>query len=361
MFTGNDLCGSYICMAPGVNIYGQSVTPSPPFNVVQLVRNFQTPMNHAYNVTIEQQLSNKTAFSIAYVGTKGRDLINWRDLNACPVSTVACDVTRQPFGTRFPNYDHILQLNNDGYSNYNSLQLAYKIRDIHGFTGQLNYTWSRAFDTGSANRGGTFLSDYQNPYNVNKGYAPSDFDTPWNVNFTVVYDIPKIHGIPKSIGEGWSINSLFRAQDGRPFTIYLRGDPSNQGLRETYAEYTGAPLNYHYHVSNSQENFFNTAAFVTPADGTIGNAGRNSVRQPGIAQLDIGLFKSFKFRERYAVKFKWEVFNALNHAMFAYETGNINSGSFGKYFATPDVGLGFNPVLGTGAQRNMQFGIGVDF
>ncbi len=361
MFTGNDLCGSYICMAPGVNIYGQSVTPSPPFNVVQLVRNFQTPMNHAYNVTIEQQLSNKTAFSVAYVGTKGRDLINWRDLNACTVSTVACDVTRQPFGTRFPNYDHILQLNNDGYSNYNSLQLAYKIRDIHGFTGQVNYTWSRAFDTGSANRGGTFLSDYQNPYNVSKGYAPSDFDTPWNVNFTVVYDIPKIHGIPKLIGEGWSINSLFRAQDGRPFTIYLRGDPSNQGLRETYAEYTGAPLNYHYHVSNSQENFFNTEAFVTPADGTIGNAGRNSVRQPGIAQLDIGLFKSFKFRERYAVKFKWEVFNALNHAMFAYETGNINSGGFGKYFATPDVGLGFNPVLGTGAQRNMQFGIGVDF
>ena len=85
------------------------------------------------------------------------------------------------------------------------------------------------------------------------------------------------------------------------------------------------------------------------------------MRQPGIAQLDIGLFKSFKFRERYAVKFKWEVFNALNHAMFAYETGRINTSGFGQYFATPDVGLGFNPVLGTGAQRNMQFGIGVDF
>jgi len=47
--------------------------------------------------------------------------------------------------------------------------------------------------------------------------------------------------------------------------------------------------------------------------------------------------------------------------MFAYETGNINSSGFGKLFATPDVGLGFNPVLGTGAQRNMQFGLAVDF
>jgi len=362
ILNNNSLCLSYICMATGLNIYGPSVSPSPPFNVVQLVRNFQSPMNHAFNLTIEQEISNKTAFSIAYVGTKGRDLVNWRDLNACPISTLSCDSTRQPFGTQFPQYNHILQLNNDGYSNYNSLQLAYKVREVHGFTGQVNYTWSRAFDTGSANRGGTFLSDFQNPYNVSKGYAPSDFDTPWNINFTVVYDVPKVHGLPKLIGEGWSVNSLFRAQDGRPFTVYERGDPSNQGLRETYADYNGAPLNYHYHISDPSQDFFNTSAFTTPpANGTVGNTGRNSVRQPGIAQLDVGIFKNFKFGERYSLKFKWEVFNVLNHAMFAVETGNIDSSGFGKYFATPDVGLGFNPVLGTGAQRNMQFGLSVDF
>jgi outer membrane receptor protein involved in Fe transport len=361
LFPGNSSCATFICMAPGVNIYGQSVTPSPPYNVVQVVRNFQTPMNHAYNLTIEQAITSKTAFSVAYVGTAGRDLVNWRDLNACPVSTLPCDATRQPYGSSFPQYNHILQLNNDGYSNYNSLQLAYKVRDMHGLTGQLNYTWSRAFDTGSANRGGTFLSDYQNPYNVNKGYAPSDFDTPWNVNFTAVYDVPTFHGVPKLVGEGWSLNSIFRAQDGRPFSVFEKADPSNQGLRETYADYNGAPLDYHFHISNSAETFFNTAAFSAPADGTIGNAGRNSVRQPGIAQLDMGLFKKFKFGERYSARFKWEVFNVLNHAMFAYSTGQLGSSGFGTLFATPDVGLGFNPVLGTGAQRNMQFGIDVSF
>ena len=159
-------------MVPGLNIYGPSVTPSPPFNVIQMVHNFQSPMNHAYNITVEQQLTGNTAFSIGYVGTKGRDLVNFRDLNACPVSTLACDSSRQPYSARFPQYDHVLQLNNDGYSNYNSLQIAYKLRDIHGFTGQINYTWSRAFDTGSANRGGTFLSDYQNPYDVSRGTLP---------------------------------------------------------------------------------------------------------------------------------------------------------------------------------------------
>ena len=367
----NDLCESFICMAPGVDIYGASAATSPPspFSVVQVVRDFQTSMNHAYNITIEQQLSNKTALSIAYVGTAGRDLVNWRDLNACPVSLSKCGsaANPRPFDSRFIDpstgsalYNHILQLNNDGYSNYNSLQLAYKLRDIHGITGQINYTWSRSFDTGSANRGGTFLSDYQNPYDVSKGYAPSDFDTPWNINFNAVYDVPKMHAAPKLVGEGWSVNALFRAQDGRPFSVYA-SDQSNQGLLRGYADYTGAPINYNYHIKSPDDSFFNTDAFATPNPGTVGNTTRNRLRQPGIAQLDMGIFKNFKFSEQYSLKFKWEVFNVLNHAMFAYETGNVNSGSFGKYFATPDVGLGLNPVLGTGAQRNMQFGLQVDF
>jgi len=370
IFTGNTLCQSFLCMATGVDIYGASsaTTPQLPSNIVQVVRNFRPPMNHAYNLTIEQALTRNTAFSIAYAGTAGRDLVNWRDLNACPISTAACDQTRQPFTAQFHDstgaalYDHILQLNNDGYSNYNSLQVAYKVRDLHGLTGQLNYTWSRAFDTGSANRGGTFLSNFQNPYNVNKGYAPSDFDTPWNVNFNLVYAVPRFHQVPRLLGEGWQLNSLFRAQDGRPFTVIVSGDPSNQGLKDGFATYDGSPLNYDFHyAAHGKSTYFNTGAFSTPADGTVGNC-RNCVRQPGISQLDMGIFKSFKFAERYEFKFKWEVFNVFNHGMFATVTpGKLGSSSFGTFFATPDVGIGLNPILGTGAQRNMQFGISVAF
>jgi hypothetical protein len=233
----------------------------------------------------------------------------------------------------------------------------------------VNFTWSRAFDTGSANRGGDFLTNYENPYNVSKNYAPSGFDTPWNVNFTLVYDVPKVHGLPKLVGEGWSVNSLFRAQAGRPFSVYISGDPSNQGLKTSYANYDGSPLSYDFH---NTEQFFNTAAFSVPDDGAIGNARRNMLRQPGISQLDVGLFKKFQLSERISAKFKWEVFNVFNHGMFAYETGKTNGscaidpthqacGPFGTLFATPDVGIGLNPILGTGAQRNMQFGVAIDF
>src|SRR5207302_455938 len=82
--------GPRVGFAPGVRIYGQAATPTPPFNVVQLVRNIQTPLNRAYNLTIEQELSHNTAVSVAYVGTAGRDLVNSHDLNACPVSPLKC-------------------------------------------------------------------------------------------------------------------------------------------------------------------------------------------------------------------------------------------------------------------------------
>lgn len=365
----NSLCSIFICMAPGVNIYGPAAatTPDPPFNVVQVVRDFQTPMNHAYNLTVEQEITNQMSFMVAYVGTAGRDLLNWRDLNACPISTLPCDSSRQPFGTSFPQYTHIMQLNNDGYSNYNSLQAAFKVRETHGLTGQVNFTWSRAFDTGSANRGGELLSNFQNPYNVNANYAPSNFDTPLNVNFTAVYRVPQFHGVPRLVGEGWQINSIFRAQKGRPFSAFIHGDPSNQGMKNTYANYDGSPLNYDYHNIND---FVNSDAFSNPADGTVGNARRNMLRAPGISQLDMSIFKDFKFEERYTVQFSWSVFNVLNHPMFAANTGEIGSRNcdasgvctgFGTFFATPDVGLGFNPVLGTGAQRNMQFGLRFSF
>jgi len=365
----NDLCSFFLCLAQGVNIYGQSVTPSSPFNVVQMVRNFQTPMNHAYNLTVEQELGSKVAFSLAYVGTAGRDLVNWRDLNACHVSTSSCGsaANPRPFDTVFvdangPLYKHILQLNNDGYSNYNSLQTSFKVRDVKGITGQLNFVWSRSFDTGSANRGGDFLTNFQNPYNVDKNYAPSNFDTPWNVNFTLVYQVPWARKLPKVVGDGWQLNSLFRAQEGRPFTAFISGDPSGQGLKTSIANYDGSPLNYDNHyAAHGKGAYFNVGAFSPPDPGTIGNAGRNSIRQPGISQLDVGLFKTFTFHDRYSLKFKWEVFNVFNHAMFATGAGKITSSSFGTFFATPDVGLGLNPVLGSGAQRNMQFGMSLAF
>ena len=130
---------------------------------------------------------------------QGGDLVNWRDLNACPVSaTDPCDTSRQPFGARFPQYNHILQLNNDGYSNYNSLQTAFKVRDLHGLSGQLNFVWSRSFDTGSANRGGSSSPISRIPTMWTRimlrriSTRPGTSISPWSMRSREFHALPKL-------------------------------------------------------------------------------------------------------------------------------------------------------------------------
>ena len=63
--------------------------------------------------------------------------------------------------------------------------------------------------------------------------------------------------------------------------------------------------------------FINPAAYSTPAAGTFGNARRNNLSGPNLAQLDVTLSKDFAVTERVRLKFTADGFNILNHANFS--------------------------------------------
>ena len=44
----------------------------------------------------------------------------------------------------------------------------------------------------------------------------------------------------------------------------------------------------------------------------FGNSGRNILDAPGMATVNFGLMKNFRFRERHRLQLRWEVFNAFN-------------------------------------------------
>ena len=101
--------------------------------------------------------------------------------------------------------------------------------------------------------------------------------------------------------------------------------------------------------------YLNPAAFDFPRDAqgnrirVQGDAGRNSIQQPGINNWDIGLFKNFRLRDRFNVQFRWETFNAWNHTQFGSANLNISSPTFGRI-----TGLRVGP-------RRMQFGLRATF
>src|ERR1700693_213573 len=61
------------------------------------------------------------------------------------------------------------------------------------------------------------------------------------------------------------------------------------------------------------EHWVDATAFTLPAAGTFGNAGRDILIGPGLADLDLSMFKTTHLTERLNLQFRAESFNLLNH------------------------------------------------
>jgi hypothetical protein len=368
--------GDYVCMGGGP-VFGPNPNGTPPFNIFSIVKNFQTPMAHNYNLSVQYELAKDNVLTVGYAGQLGRDLALYRDLNASPLGS-AGDFADRPFAAIFPNYNHIIQLNNDGQSHYDSLQMSYNQRNFHGFNNQVNFTWSKCFDYNSVNRGG--IGDYpqlNNPYDPKDSYGLCDHDVRFNFNIGGVYTLPHIAALGKYLN-GWQISGILTAISGRPFSALLGGsDPSGQGMRGSSirAAWDGTPIHYSTRDPNNyiQETYSDgtqadpcgnssdgrpLSPLYIPCAGTVGNSQRNQFIGPGLAQLDMSVIKNTQITEKLAMQFRWEVYNVLNRANFNYLPNNIldSSQGFGQIKETSDVFSG-NPVVAQGGPRNMNFAI----
>jgi hypothetical protein len=111
------------------------------------------------------------------------------------------------------------------------------------------------------------------------------------------------------------------------------------------------------------------SVMIPPVFGTFGTAGRNIFPSQIFPNVDMSVYKDWKFKERLTFQFRAEVFNLFNHPNFANPGGGPNGfnhndpsvpGQFGCGCATPDV-AGENPVLGSGSNRAVQLGLKIIF
>jgi Carboxypeptidase regulatory-like domain/TonB dependent receptor/TonB-dependent Receptor Plug Domain len=388
----NDPAGDrtgFICL--DIPVFGPDAGTSSaqgPFNAFSVIRDLKTPRAHNFNISIQHEISKNNVLTIGYSGQRGQDLLLDRDINASPLggdgtrpfdgqSFQDFGKTQQPFGVK-----HVIQLNNDARSQYDSLQATLNQRNVHGLNLTTNFTWSKCYDYNSVNRGGA--GDYpqaNNPYNPKDSYGLCDTDVRLNFNSAGVYTVPNFPALGRWMN-GWQVNGIFTAISGRPFTVLLNGgDPSGQGLRGSSirAAWDGTPVQYNTRNpgqyvaetftvagqpdpcgdnTDSDGNFlagFGITPFHIPC-GTIGNSRRNQLIGPGLVQLDMSLIKNTKITERLSAQFRWEVFNVLNRGNFNYLPNQFLDSSFGQLNQTSDVFAG-NPVVAQGGPRNMQFAL----
>jgi hypothetical protein len=102
------------------------------------------------------------------------------------------------------------------------------------------------------------------------------------------------------------------------------------------------------------------SVMIAPAPGQFGTMSKNMFYDSGYRNWDFSLFKNWTFKERLTAQFRAEFFNILNLTNYANPnlvgTNDPSGGQFGCGCETPDV-ANTNPVLGSGAAREIQLGL----
>jgi len=314
---------------------------------------------------------------------------------------------------RFTYLGQIDQLRNLDVSNYNGLQMTLTQRVSHGLTFVAGYTYSHALDDASS----TFNA---NPLPVSsanpKGmYGNSDFDRTHVFSFSMTYAIPGMKS-PGQLLEGWAINSIVSLQSGAPWTpedfsddfpgtdqideldsfgqfwnftgnhndlrsgpanipcwsgqgpSALAGCPTSGGTPPTACANAATTTGEMNMLMDIGCYYKGNSALTPPAIGSIGNSGRNFLRDSGFRNWDFSVTKNWKYRERLNAQFRAEFFNILNHPEFTNPNGPAGAGyndpsagfGFGCGCATPDQAAP-NPVLGSGGARSVQLGLKLIF
>jgi hypothetical protein len=306
-------------------------------------------MEH-WNINLQRQIGRARAIEIAYVGSRGHDLISARDMNQAPASA-------NPFNLRpNPLYADITLIESRATSRYNALQIRYQQRTGDGLSMLAAYTLGKSTDDAS----GFFTSagDPNFPQDSNNPGAergPSSFDIRHRFSLSASYALPfgpegkwVTDGWASAVLGDWEIHGIVTAQSGRPFTVILHPDVENSNTGRSNLGFgyndrpnvTGDPTL----SSPTEDRWFDTGAFSMPAFGSFGSSGRNSIYGPGYANVNVAFVKTIRFGTTNQLQLRAESFNLLNRVNFDLPDAVFGSPTFGR-------------LLSAGSPRRWQFGV----
>jgi hypothetical protein len=335
------------------NILSQPGQAIPEPEVSMISRNFRDGYVQQWNADLQYELQANWMIDLAYVGSKGTHLPDAINLDQ---PNPATGVAPYPWFAS----STILDIESAANSSYNALQFRSEKRVGHDLGFLVAYTFSKSIDDVSSVFGGSVGGGLpQNSNDLSADRALSDFDARHRFVLSSVYDLPfarmwaKDSGFRKALLSDWQMAGIMTAQTGSPFTVNLAtpsaacfassafGNPCRPDLISNPFTPGPVPANPNpacqttisqgglaADVVRQPGSWFNTCAFVSPAAGQFGNAGRNILTGPGFTNLDFSLSRTIQFRtEGHRLQIRGEFFNLLNHPNFdipnhTFETPN---------------------------------------
>lgn len=300
--------------------------------------NAQSTYVHQWNLSVQRQVSQDWLLSGSYIGNAAIHL--WgpqNQLNYAPYTPTATSgniAQRRILTLANPNagryYAGIGETEDGGTGNYNGMLLSVQRRRARGLTISGNYTLSHCIGDGVVTQPGSGgITPGMRKYSRgNCGSTNLGGDRRHVANISTVVETPAFaNKTLRILGSGWQVSGILKLQSGNSFTVTsgfdntLTGTTDNGRAQQVLADV--------YLPNKSRDGWLNPAAFVRPAPGQYGNAA-NSLRGPGIVQLDMGLTRKFQIREGQSVEFRAEAFNLPNHVNPQNPSTVLNSATFGK-------------------------------
>ena len=328
-------------------------SPSTTTTVFTTSPGFRGATIQQYSLNLQEELREGWLLEGGYVGTRGTHLQRLRSLNQALPSS---EETVKNISLRVPipgiPADSLQEVESEGSSWYNGLEVSLTKRLGHGLQFLGSYTFSKTLDTDGADINGTSagialtLGD-QNSSRQRWGRA--SFDRTQRFVVSMTWSIPSpLRGWGQSLLGGWTVDAISTIQSGSALTIADTNSANVFGISEDRAQLTGTctrgQLVRGGSIESKLNGYFNVSCLTTPpviGDDGIGTAFGNSatgmVDGPGQANLDIAFSKAMIvdwLHEKSSLVFRGEFYNALNHPQFSNPDSNFTSPAFGVISTT---------------------------
>ncbi|HJQ23580.1 MAG TPA: carboxypeptidase regulatory-like domain-containing protein [Blastocatellia bacterium] len=366
-------CRSLDTINPGLKNAVAGVGSNTSFTAVNT--NFRPPESWQWNVTVSREVLKDTLLEVSYVGNHGLHL--WR--SGVPYNDVVPNV-RQAIANAIRNNqatDTLIANNrihrglgpltgdeSSGDSHYNALQVWLNRRFSNRLAFQAAYTWAHAITNVPLTSFTAATSDPNN-YDLDRGDADLDRRQMFVAN--AVYVLPSLKAwgpIASSVLGDWQFNTILSLTGGTPIDVLSGANTAGLASAGNQRPNLVPGQSPYLHTADKRQ-YLNPAAFSLPEPGKFGTLGRGTIRGPSTKNVDFSVNKNWRFRERYGVQFRAEMFNIFNHPNFSSNEVDANL-SFQQVrgqagFGSPtngDFGVINAPYRGP---REIQFGLKFSF
>jgi hypothetical protein len=229
-------------------------SPTTESSVNALAPNFRPAMVQQFSLNTQVEVKQGWLLEVGYVGARGTHLQRFRSLNQAldaspshPINGVTSN-TLANIGLRVPipgiRPDSLREMESEGSSWYNGLEVSLTKRLGHGLQFLASYTFSKTLDTDGADINSTSannaltLGDQNSPA---QRWGRASFDRTHRFVFSETWTLPgPSHGFERPFFGGWEVAAVVTIQSGSALTIADTNANNVFGISEDRAELTGA-------------------------------------------------------------------------------------------------------------------------